>query len=197
MIAIVDTGGANIASVKNALARLNYESELTADPKKIEQATHVILPGVGAAGAAMERIHRNGLFQALKELKRPTLGICLGMQILFERSTEGDVQCLGIFDGTVQKLVPEVSLTVPHMGWNRVNSIESESSKLLFGIPQGTHFYFVHSYVAPRAATLRGVFEYGGSFPALVEKENFFGVQFHPERSGVWGERLLTNFLNL
>jgi len=194
MIAVVDTGGANIASIVNALERLERKGMLTGDPEVIRTASHVILPGVGAADDAMKRVQASELTQCLKELKQPTLGICLGMQLLFEKSEEGDVDCLGILPGRVGRLTPNQTLPVPHMGWNLV---ETKSGPLYAGLPIESYFYFVHSFVAPEGSWVSGRFEYGGKFTASVEKGNFFGVQFHPERSSFAGHQLLRNFLCL
>jgi glutamine amidotransferase len=196
VIAIVDTGGANLASVRYALERLGRSGEITVDPKVISAATHVILPGVGAALHSMERLHRHELTSCLTALKAPTLGICLGMQLLFARSAEGDTECLGILRGEVKKMEPEDGRIVPHMGWNRLRS-QGDPSPLLQGISSDSYFYFVHSYVAPFGPWVRAAFDYGGKFPAVVESGNFHGVQFHPERSAEPGAQLLKNFLSL
>lgn len=192
MIAVVDTGGANIASIVNAFARLEKESKLTKDPTEIANASHVILPGVGAAADAMKRIDAAELAPLIKSLKQPVLGICLGMQLMFERSTEGGVDCLGLLPGTVSRL--ETTLPVPHMGWNEVTAMEGP---LFQGIEKRSQFYFVHSYAAPTGSWTRGTCDYGGAFSAAIQKDNFFGVQFHPERSSVAGHHLLRNFLCL
>lgn len=192
MIAVVDTGGANLASVMNALERLEKKSVLTQDPETIRTASHVILPGVGAAADAMNRIESAGLVDCLRALKQPTLGICLGMQILFARSDEGDVPCLGIIPGTVKLLEPARALPIPHMGWN---NIEDPTGPLFADLRATSYFYFVHSFVAPEGDWVNGRFEYGGRFTASVQRDNFFGVQFHPERSSVAGHKLLRNFL--
>lgn len=194
MIAIVDTGGANIASVVNALRRLERPAELTSDPEKIRKASHVILPGVGAARDAMNRVEAGELVECLRGLKQPTLGICLGMQLLFESSEEGDAKCLGILPGRVRKIETEAALPVPHMGWN---SVEATACPLYAGLPPSSYFYFVHSFVAPEGEWVTGRFAYGKDFTASVGQGNFFGVQFHPERSSLAGHQLLRNFLCL
>jgi len=194
MIAIVDTGGANIASVLNALRRLERPAHLTSDPETIRKASHVILPGVGAAADAMKRVQANELVDCLRELKQPTLGICLGMQLLFDSSDEGDAQCLGILPGRVTKIETDTALPVPHMGWN---SVDSSAGALYRGLPASSYFYFVHSFVAPEGDWVTGRFQYGKTFTASVERGNFFGVQFHPERSSLAGHQLLRNFLCL
>jgi len=193
-IAIVDSGGANLASVKDALERLGVEGELTADARKIRAADKVLLPGVGSAADAMERLKARGLVETLRGLKRPALGICLGMQLLFESSDEGPTPCLGVLPGAVAKI--RADAPIPHMGWNRL-ATDGKRSPLLAGIEAGSFFYFVHSYRGPWGDWVRGWCEYGERIPAVVEKDNFFGVQFHPERSGAAGARLLGNFLAL
>jgi imidazole glycerol-phosphate synthase subunit HisH len=196
VIAIVNTGCANIASVRNACERLGMIPVVTTNPETILKMDHVILPGVGAAGAAMDRIRDRELFDCLRQVTKPMLGICLGMQLLFEKSTEGDVSCLGLIPGHVAKLVPKENLPVPHMGWNRLE-FGSDRSLLGKGVAEGSFVYFVHSFVAPQGPHTRATFQYSGRFPAIVEFDNHFGVQFHPERSGEVGARILRNFLEL
>ena len=196
MIAIVDTGGANIASVKNALDRLGRPSELTSDPDLITRASHVLLPGVGAAGDSMEKLRRLELIDCLKRLSQPTLGICLGMQILFAASEEDEALCLGILPGKVRRIPNRQGLAVPHMGWNGIE-LKKRTSPILKDIPQRNFFYFVHSFVAPPGDWVSASFDYGGEYPAMIESGNFFGAQFHPEKSGAIGSRILRNFLAL
>jgi len=193
MIAVLNTRIANASSVLYALENLGYSAKLSQDPEELTRASRVILPGVGTASALMEHIKNGELKQCLLELKVPVLGICLGMQALYDFSEEGNVDCLGVFGGSVKKFVPRVPLPIPHMGWNQVNSLGQ--SALLRGIPDGTYFYFVHSFVAPFGSETRAETEYGGRVPAVVEGGNWFGTQFHPERSGKAGEVLLKNFL--
>lgn len=195
MIAVVDTGGANLASVRNALARLGAEVEVTGDPARVRAAARVILPGVGAAPEAAARLGADGLGDAVRRLSVPVLGICLGMQLFFEESEEGPARGLGLLPGTVRKIRPSSGLPVPHMGWNSV--VFAGPCPLLDGVADGTHFYFVHSYRAPMGPWAAASCDYGGAVPAVVEKDNFFGVQFHPERSGAAGARVLRNFLAL
>jgi glutamine amidotransferase len=195
MIALINTGVANVASVLYALERLGTKATVTSDPEVILNSSHVILPGVGTANACMDNLKRAGIAQALPTLKVPVMGICLGMQLLYAHSDEGDADCLGIFKGTVQKLVPEGKLPVPHMGWNQVKLIAP--SILLRGIKDETNFYFVHSFHVPAGAAITAVSNYGQVVPAVVEKDNWFGTQFHPERSGKDGEQILRNFLSL
>ncbi len=196
MIAVVDTGGANLASILFALERLGKKGILTSDPQKINDANYVILPGVGAAANAMKRLQKVGLVECLQERKKPTLGICLGMQLLFTYSEEGEASCLGIFPGTVRSLQVSPTQTIPHMGWNQVFATNT-NSKLLQNIPEGTNFYFIHSYQVPEGTWVSGQSNYGMWFPATIEKGNFFGTQFHPERSGEAGAKVLENFLSL
>jgi glutamine amidotransferase len=192
-VVIVDGGGANIASLKFALARLGVVGELTTDPAMIRGAAHVILPGVGAARDAMDRLRASGLAEVIPALLQPVLGICLGLQLLFDGSAEDDVDCLGILPGTARRFEADADHAVPHMGWNRV--WQQGHSRLLAGIPDGAHFYFVHSYALPVTEFTTGRCEYGRDFAAVVERDNFLATQFHPERSGTCGARVLANFL--
>ena len=197
MIAIIDSGGANIASVRFALERLCVDSVLTADPAVISAAERVILPGVGAAPVAMEQLARAGLVECIRGLTQPVLGICLGMQLLFERSEEGDTPLLGLVGGTCNAFDHGRGLTVPHMGWNRLLPQGEGRHPLLSGVEDGAHVYFVHSYAAPVPANTVASCSYGVDFTALVARGNFMGAQFHPERSGPVGARILGNFLAL
>ena len=197
MIAIIDSGGANIASVRFALERLGVDSVLTADPEVISAAERVILPGVGAAPVAMAQLARAGLVECIRGLTQPVLGICLGMQLLFERSEEGDTPLLGLVGGTCGAFDPGMGLTVPHMGWNRLLPQGEGRHLLLSGVEDGAHVYFVHSYAAPVSADTVASCSYGVDFTALVARGNFMGAQFHPERSGPVGARILGNFLSL
>lgn len=197
MIAIIDSGGANIASVRFALERLGVDSVLTADPAVISSAERVILPGVGAAPVAMAQLGRAGLVECIRGLTQPVLGICLGMQLLFERSQEGDTPLLGLVGGTCGAFDPGMGLTVPHMGWNRLVPQGEGRHPLLAGVEDGAHVYFVHSYAAPVSADTVASCSYGVDFTALVARGNFMGAQFHPERSGPVGARILGNFLAL
>jgi len=197
MIAIIDSGGANIASVRFALERLGVDSVLNADPAVISAAERVILPGVGAAPVAMAQLARAGLVECIRGLTQPVLGICLGMQLLFERSEEGDTPLLGLVGGTCGAFDPGMGLTVPHMGWNRLLPRGEGRHPLLSGVEDGAHVYFVHSYAAPVSADTVASCSYGVDFTALVARGNFMGAQFHPERSGPVGARILGNFLAL
>jgi glutamine amidotransferase len=193
VIAIVDTGGANLASIANALERLGAASEVTANPARVRMAERVILPGVGAAPEAAARL-AGDLGDAVRGLEVPVLGICLGMQLFFDESEEGPARGLRLLPGAVRRMTP-TGRTVPHMGWNAVTRT-GPGSALLDGVPDGTHFYFVHSYAAPAGPWVRAACDYGGEVPAVVVRENFMGVQFHPERSGPAGARVLKNFLD-
>ena len=195
MIAIIDSGGANIASVRFALERLGVAGELTADPAVITAADKVILPGVGAAPVAMAQLESAGLIDCIRALTQPVLGICLGMQLLFERSEEGDTPLLGLIGGSCRAFDASAGLTVPHMGWNRLSPTGTSPHPLLAGIEVGAHVYFVHSYAAPVSDDTVASCSYGTDFTALVARGNFMGAQFHPERSGPVGSRLLENFL--
>jgi len=193
MLAIVDSGGANIASVRFALERLGVQSELTADPAVIRAADRVILPGVGAANEGMRKLQERGLVDCVRGLTQPVLGVCLGMQLLFESSAEGPTETLGIIPGVVKLLPDSPGIHVPHMGWNTL--LCGKSPGLLAGIPPGARFYFVHSYGGPVNAFTVASCDHGMPFAAIVQRNNFSGVQFHPERSGEAGARLLQNFV--
>jgi imidazole glycerol-phosphate synthase subunit HisH len=193
MLAIVDSGGANIASVRFALERLGVRSELTADPAIIRSAERVILPGVGSAVEGMKRLTAKGLVECVRGLTQPVLGVCLGMQLLYESSEEGPVDTLGLIPGRVALLPSSPGITVPHMGWNTV--LTSRTHGLFDGIDPAARFYFVHSYAAPVNAFTLASCDHGTPFTAVVQRGNFSGVQFHPERSGPAGARLLKNFV--
>lgn len=193
MLAIVDSGGANIASVRFALERLGIHSELTADPAVIRSAERVILPGVGSAAEGMKRLQAKGLVDCVRSLTQPVLGVCLGMQLLFEASEEGNTPTLGIIPGQVALLPGSPGITVPHMGWNTLTT--GREIGLLDGIEPEARFYFVHSYAAPVNAFTQASCRHGVPFAAVVRRANFSGCQFHPERSGVAGARLLQNFV--
>lgn len=192
-VVLVDAGGTNIGSVSYALERLGVTAQMTMDAERIRVASHVILPGVGAAACGMRRLRDSGLDKVIVDLVQPVLGVCLGMQLLFERSEEGDVPCLGMLPGTVRRLVGEPGLRVPHMGWNRLR-IEV-TDPLLDGIDANAFAYFVHGYAAPVSSFTVATSEHGSRFSAIVRRGNFCGMQFHPERSAMVGARLLANFL--
>jgi glutamine amidotransferase len=194
-VVIIASGGANIASLQFALERLGANSRVSADPEQILNASHVILPGVGAAADAMARLRQRNLDTLLPSLKQPVLGICLGMQLLFDASEEGHANCLGIIPGLAGRFAPTVGHPVPHMGWNTL-SIERPSA-LLEGLSAGDYAYFVHSYALSTGAATIASSHYGSPFSACVQQDNFYGAQFHPERSAKVGARLLRNFLEL
>ena len=196
MLAIVDSGGANIASVRFALERLGVQSELTADLAVIRAADRVILPGVGAASEGMKRLRTKGLVDCVRALTQPVLGVCLGMQLLFEESEEdGGVQTLGLIPGRVVLLPDSPGVTVPHMGWNNLDI--KRDTPLLRGFDATTRFYFVHSFAGLVNEFTLASCEHGTAFAAVVQRGNFSGVQFHPERSGAAGAQLLKNFLEM
>jgi glutamine amidotransferase len=192
-VVIIDSGGANIASLQAALARLGAESRVSTDPDVIRRAGRVLLPGVGSAHDAMSRLRISGLDQLIPQLKQPLLGICLGMQILFERSAEGPANCLGVIPGVIEKLHSAPGRPVPHMGWNQITQVRPDP--LLDGISSIDYVYFVHSFAASTSLATVAITDYGAAFTAVARRENFCGTQFHPERSGVVGSRILANFL--
>ncbi|MGF6492845.1 glutamine amidotransferase [Luteibacter sp. 621] len=194
-VVLVDAGGTNIGSVRYALQRLGKDAELTADPARIRAASHVILPGVGAAGPGMRRLREAGLVDVLRRLTQPVLGVCLGMQLLCERSEEGDTECLGVVPATVRHLPSAPGLRVPHMGWNTLHSTGEHC--LTSGLREGDTAYFVHSYAVPVGDYTLVASEHGTPFSAVVVADNFMGMQFHPERSAGVGAQLLRNFLLL
>jgi imidazole glycerol-phosphate synthase subunit HisH len=194
-VAIIDNGGANIASLRYALERLGAVARLTADADELRAAPRVILPGVGAAAEAMQRLQSLDLVQTIQGLGQPVLGICLGMQLLFEASEEGDTRCLGLIDGRAARFADRDGYPVPHMGWNQLEF--SSPDPLLKGISSGEYVYFVHGYAVPVGAATLATTDYGGAFSAVARTRNFVGMQFHPERSGAAGARLLANFLEL
>ena len=192
---MIGCSGANLASLRFAFARLGHEIEVSDAPERLRQASHVILPGVGAAKDAMQRLEARGLIDVLPGLEQPVLGICLGMQLLFRRSAEESATCLGIIEADVERLPDEPELTIPHMGWNQLEF--DPDLALTRGVAPGSYAYFVHSYAAPVGPFTRAVTEYGIPFSAIVEQGNFFGTQFHPERSSATGAKILENFLSI
>lgn len=192
-VVIVANGGANIASLRFALERLGVDSIVSANPQRIGAATHVILPGVGAAADAMTRLRRDALHELIPTLRQPVLGICLGMQLLFEASDEGTTRCLGVIPGRAVRFDEAPGRPVPHMGWNTLD-VERDSP-LLSGIGRDEYAYFVHSYALPVSSATVASTRYGAPFTACVQWQNFYGAQFHPERSAAVGARLLQNFL--
>jgi glutamine amidotransferase len=192
-VAIIAAGGANIASLQFALERLGADSVLTTDHDVIRSAPRVILPGVGAADDAMQKLQDAGLDSLVPDLRQPLLGICLGMQLLFDASEEDDTPCLGIMAGKVRLFDAAKDRPVPHMGWNQVQ--KRGAPGLLNGIDDDAYFYFVHSYAVDVTSATIGTSDYGREFTAVAAQDNFMGTQFHPERSGKNGARLLSNFL--
>ena len=192
---IVNSGCANIASVKFAFERLGANVNASSDLQEISKADRVILPGVGTFDFAMSGLIKNQLINAIKSLSQPVLGICLGMQLYFEGSAEGVTQGLGLAKGMADKFLSEPNLPVPHMGWNQLENLSDDP--LLKGLDEGSYVYFVHSYFIPLGETTLAETTYGTTFSASVRKENFWGCQFHPERSSDVGATILNNFLKL
>ncbi|MCC8628785.1 imidazole glycerol phosphate synthase subunit HisH [Xanthomonas vesicatoria] len=194
-LALIDAGGANLGSVRYALERLGIEARLVRDAAGLQGADRVILPGVGAAPEAMKRLRAQGLIEPLRQLQVPLIGICLGMQLLFERSEEGDVDCLGLLPGVVRHMTPALGIRVPHMGWNQL--VPMRESALLAGLPERASAYFVHGYAAPVTPDTVAACDHGGLFTAVVQQGLRCGAQFHPERSADTGARILRNFLEM
>lgn len=193
-LVMVDAGGSNLTSVQAAFARLGVDAPITHDWDEIQAASHVVLPGVGAALPAMQRLRNFALVEKLPTLKQPVLGVCVGMQLLFERSEEGDVPCLGVIPGAVGKLPSAPGIRVPHMGWNVLEGVNSHP--ITRGLEQ-RYAYFVHSFAAGLSANTLMRCEHGSGFAAVAASGNFIGAQFHPERSQHVGAQLLKNFLEL
>jgi glutamine amidotransferase len=196
MIGIINYGAGNIRSVSNALKRLDVKHFISSDKKELENADKLIFPGVGEARSAMEALNQFRLIDWLQNVQVPFLGICLGMQLLLEKTTERDTKCLGIISGTNQKFdSTQSNLKVPHMGWNQV--LQKNNCPLFNQINLGEYFYFVHSFYAPISAQTIGTTEYGVKFSSALRQNNYYGVQFHPEKSGKAGLQLLKNFIEL
>lgn len=192
-VVLVDAGGSNIGSVRYALQRLGVDAELTGDAATIRAADRVILPGVGAADVCMARLRELDLVDVLRTLDKPLLGVCVGVQLLFAHSEEDDTPCLGLLPGRVRKLHAAPGIRVPHMGWNTLQ--RRRGGSLVEGIADGDHAYFVHSYAAAVDEDCLCSSEHGQRFAAVVQRGNVAGAQFHPERSGAVGARLLKNFI--
>lgn len=193
-IAIIDSGGANIASLLFAFERLGRSAELTTDSKVIQSADRVLLPGVGAAKDAMERLADANLVDVIRDLKQPVLGICLGMQLLLDGSEEEDVECLGIVPGIAARLPTAPACPVPNMGWCATRRTSDHA--LLNNIADGSYFYFLHSYALPVTDCTLATAEHAEPFSAVIAHNNFVAAQFHPERSSTAGAELLRNFLD-
>ena len=195
-VTVLAYGAGNTASVQFALERLGATVRLTADPAEVANAEQLILPGVGAAGYAMQRLSVLNLIEPIRAFPRPLLGICLGQQLLFERSHEGEgVDLLGLIPGEVRAIEPAPGRTVPHMGWSRL--ARTRDDPLTEGVEDGAWAYFVHGFVCPDGPATVAAAAYGGVVPAVVRSGNRWGCQFHPERSAETGARILKNFLEL
>ena len=194
MIAIIDYKMGNLRSVKNALSRLGAEYTVTDDSAAIVAADKVLLPGVGYAAQAMANLRERGLVDVIRGLRKPVLGICIGMQVLCRYSEEGDTPCLDVFDTDVRLFKASEDLKVPHMGWNSISNLDS---KLFKGVDEGSYVYFVHSYRPGLCQDTIATSRHGDLFSAALKYENFYGTQFHPEKSGDVGEKILSNFLAL
>lgn len=192
MLAIVKYNAGNIQSVLFALERIGVNAEVTDSPEKIQSADKVIFPGVGEAGSAMRYLRERNLDRVIRKLQQPVLGICLGMQLLCKHSEEGDTECMGVFDNEVRRF--DVSLKVPQVGWNKATQLKGE---LFNGFEDDPWFYFVHSYYASVNENAVAITDYGIPFSSALQRDNFYGVQFHPEKSARDGELLLKNFLSL
>jgi glutamine amidotransferase len=193
MIAVVKYDAGNVRSVLNALDRAGARDVvLTSDPELLRSASKVILPGVGEASTALESLKKEGLDSLIPALTNPVLGICIGLQLLCQASEEGNVRGMGVFQAHVRRFLPGEGIKVPHMGWNSLSQLEGPLFK---GVDEGTYFYFVHSYRAGICEDTAAVCDHGGKFSAAICRGNFYGVQFHPEKSGAAGEKVLKNFL--
>lgn len=194
-VVLVDAGGTNIGSVRYALERLGVDARISDDAERISSASHVILPGVGAAAPGMKRLQEAGMIELIRGLEQPVLGVCLGMQLLFEHSEEGDTPCLGVIPGQVRRIEPTAGRRVPHMGWNALRCVRED--RLLDGIGDRDFVYFVHGYAVPSGESTVASVDFGSPLSAIVRHRNFCGMQFHPERSAAVGALLLKNFLSL
>ncbi len=202
MTAIVKYNAGNIQSVLFALERLGHEAVWTDDPDLLRQADRVIFPGVGEASSAMRYLHERGLDEVICSLRQPVLGICLGLQLFCKHSEENDTTCMGIFDAEVKRFSGNQSagagaaqsLKVPHMGWNNLSHLRGA---LFEGVQEGSFVYFVHSYFAELNPAAIAIADYGGQFSAALQRDNFYAVQFHPEKSGATGQQILSNFLKI
>lgn len=191
-IVIIDYGAGNIQSIQFAIKRLGFEAVLSNNPTEIQQADKVIFPGVGEASSAMKMLKESGLDKVIPNLTQPVLGICLGMQLMCKYSEEGNTNGLGIFDVNVVKFSSAVK--VPQMGWNTIFNLKS---KLFENINENEFMYLVHSFYVPNTDLAISNTNYEVNYTSALQKDNFYGVQFHPEKSGNWGEKIVENFLNL
>lgn len=191
-IVILDYGAGNIQSIKFAIKRLGFEAALSHDPKEIKKADRVVFPGVGEASSAMAKLRNTRLDELVPQLTRPVLGICLGMQLMCKTSEEGNTKGLGIFDVDVVKFPAAVK--IPQIGWNQITNLQSS---LFRSVPNNSHIYLVHSFYAPLAKDTVATSEYALPYSAALHRDNFYGTQFHPEKSGTIGSRILQNFLEL
>lgn len=195
MIAVVKYNAGNVHSVLSGLSRIGADAILTDDADQLRTADKVIFPGVGEASSAMAYLKSKGLDSVIKSLQKPFLGICLGMQLMCARSEEGNSECLGIFPETVARFPEDRGYKVPHMGWNTIKPVDDA---LFYNIPDESYVYFVHSYYVPESTFCTASAEYDGiSFSAALHSGNFYGVQFHPEKSGRIGEQILRNFVEV
>jgi len=195
MIGIVNYGAGNIFSLTSALSRVGIAYGMINEETEFDLYSHIIIPGVGHAGAAMEKLNQSGLVKKIRSLTKPVLGICVGMQLLTDHSEEGDAQLTNIIPLQTKLFDKELNIKIPHMGWN---NIRIQNNLLFEGVENQSQFYFVHSYFIEYNATFGiATADYGLEFSAAIQKDNFYGVQFHPEKSGAAGERLLKNFSNL
>ena len=191
-VVIIDYGAGNIQSIKFAIKRLGFEAVLSNNAEEIKKADKVIFPGVGEAGSAMRMLRATGLDKIIPDLKQPVLGICLGMQLMCNHSEEGDTKGLGIFDAEVKKFSNQ--LKVPQIGWNKISDFKTDLFK---GVSEGDYVYLVHSYYVPECKDEISRTDYGVNYSTALHRDNFYGVQFHPEKSSKTGEQILKNFLEL
>ncbi|MDO4950010.1 MAG: imidazole glycerol phosphate synthase subunit HisH [Bacteroidales bacterium] len=194
MTTIIDYDTGNLRSVCNALQRIGVEHIVSDNPDLIRQADHVVMPGVGEASSAMQKLRERGLCELIRTLTQPVLGICIGMQLMCEHSEEGNAECLGIFPTRVKRFVASPEVKVPHMGWNQIRNLRPP---LFSNVEEGAYVYFVHSYAPMPCSASIAISDNGTTFSAALHNRNFFGTQFHPEKSGSIGEQILKNFIAL